>query len=90
MKRKYILATVAVLAAIVMIGIVGKSETHYERTGSVTESSAGIILVKDDTGNLWKLKSTEFEVGDDVVLDMHTNGSSAITDDVVVGIKAEG
>lgn len=88
MKRKYVLAAVLVLAVILVIGIVGKLETHYKRTGFVTEATAGMILVEDTTGNLWELESAEFAVGDNVVLSMDTAGTSDITDDIIRGIKA--
>ena len=86
-KRKFILAAVAVLAVILICGIVGRIETHYERKGFVTEASAGTILIKDTTGNIWEItreaESEEFHIGDNVSMNMFTAGTSDITDDVI-------
>ena len=87
MIRKYIVAGIIVVLAIFLIGLLGKAETHYSRTGIVKSSENGIVLIEDTRGNLWEIESEDFEENETVEFVLFTNGTHDITDDVVESIK---
>ena len=87
MIRKYIFAGIVVALAIFLIGLLGKAETHYSRTGIVKSSENGIVIVEDTTGNLWEIESDDFAENETVEFVLFTNGTHDVADDVVESIK---
>ena len=82
--KAYLAGILFFLALVATAGIVGSMETHYVRTGKVTEiEDSGIAVIQDTTGNVWAVESAEFATGDSVEFRLFTNGTSDITDDVI-------
>lgn len=75
-----------VLAIIMVIGIIGNTESTYTRQAIVTNSKDNIVTVEDNCGYIWAYKGSA-TVGDTVTLVMHDNHTSKITDDIVKGVK---
>ena len=83
---------IGVIIAVVFIavaGIVGRIESHYSRTGTVTEIENEMIVVEDTTGNLWAVEAADFAIGDTVSMEMFTRGTSEIEDDIVEKVRLE-
>lgn len=77
-------------AFIVLPGIAGYVEHHYNRTGTVTRVNETVAEVEDTTGIIWEFNVDEnsVSVGDEVKLKMYNNCTdSVIQDDEVVDFE---
>lgn len=86
---KQTLMIACVVGFFIFVGIIGKIETHYERSGIVKSAFNGIVVVEDLDGHTWEIDDphTTVVVGENVCMEMHTVGTSEIEDDVVVEIR---
>ena len=75
-----------VLTAFIVLGLMWGAESTYTRTATITNSDNGIVTAKDNCGYIWEYKGSA-TVGDNVVLVMHDNHTSKVTDDIVKGVK---
>ena len=72
----------------IMPGLAGNIETHYNREGIVTSAKNDVIMVEDNTGNIWAFDGYDYEVGDVVKMRMFTNYTdNTIEDDEVENVK---
>lgn len=79
-KFKFGILVFVVSLVIIIIGIVGKWETHYKIDGIVTKVTGESIIIEDFSGNAWNYDSAEFHVGDVVEMTMFDRGGSAEND----------
>ena len=75
-----------VLVRVIAIGIIGNMESIYTRTATITNSNNGIVTAEDKSGHIWEYKGSA-TIGDSVILVMHDNHTSKITDDIVKEVK---
>ncbi len=79
---------VFLLVFIVMPGIAGNIETHYNREGVVIAIQGDEILVEDTTENVWSFVGDGFIEGDRVKMRMFTNCTdSNIYDDEIEKVE---
>lgn len=83
MKIRYVVLMVLLM---LIVGVVGHSETHYNREGVVVEVNGDIITVEDFTGNLWDFIGDSYSVNDMVNMTMFNNGTSSIYDDSIIEV----
>lgn len=51
------------------------------------DTRTNVIVFEDGAGNLWEAEGTrEWNIGDNVELLMHNNGTENVTDDEIIGI----
>lgn len=74
------------LSVIMVLVLIWSYESTYTRQAEVISVKGDIVRAEDKSGNIWKYKGSA-TVGDDVILIMHDNHTSKITDDIVKGIK---
>lgn len=62
---------------------------HYSINGNVISFSSYYdnVTVEDTDGNLWQFYGNGYRIGDEVHLIMDDNGTTDITDDIVVEVK---
>ena len=73
---------------IIMPGICGNAETHYNRKGTVIEVQNDVIVVCDESMNVWEFEGDGFSVGETVTMKMFTNYTdNNIYDDEIVKVK---
>ena len=82
-KLKTVIAVFAIAIALIVIGIVGKWETHYKIDGIVTDVTGKIVTIEDFAGNAWNYESAEFHTGDYVEMTMFDCGGS-VENDIVL------
>jgi hypothetical protein len=60
--------------------------SNYEREATVVrvERGIGITTFEDSTGHLWQYYTTDYAVGDEVVLEMGINGTENYFEDDVI------
>ena len=75
-----------VLSVVLVLGLMWGAESTYTRTATITNSNNGIVTAKDNCGYIWQYKGSA-TIGDSVILVMHDNHTSKITDDIVKGVK---
>ena len=74
--------------------IVSFVQTHYKREGFISyiDKCNDNVLITDRTGNLWEFgcDTEKFNVGDNVILSMHTNYTDVeIQDDIILKITLD-
>lgn len=73
---------------IILPGIVGWYETHYEREGVVVAIEGTNVVICDATDNEWVFEGEGFIEGDLVIMRMFDNGThSNIYDDKIDNVK---
>lgn len=76
-----------VLMVVLIVVFLGIYERTYKRNAIVTNSSNGIVTVKDNCGYVWEYRGTA-TIGDSVTLVMHDNHTdSNIKDDIIKEVK---
>ena len=75
-----------VLSVILVLGLIWGAESTYTRTATITNSSNGVVTAEDKSGHIWEYKGSA-TIGDSVILVMHDNHTSKITDDIVKEVK---
>ena len=73
-----------VLSVVLVLGLMWGAESTYTRTA--TNSNNGVVTAEDKSGHIWEYKGSAI-IGDSVILVMHDNHTSKITDDIVKGVK---
>ena len=80
--------TIAITLFIILPGIAGWYETHYEREGIVIAIEGTDVVVCDTTDNEWVFEGEGFIEGDLVTMTMFDNGThSNIYDDEIDNVK---
>ena len=73
---------------IILPGIAGAIECHYNHDAIVTEVNGDDVLFEDSTGNLWEYEEEGYKVGDKVRLTFYTNHTdNNRLDDEITKIK---
>ena len=73
---------------IILPGIAGAIECHYNYDAIVTEVKGDEVLFEDSTGNLWEYEDEGYKVGDKVRLTFYTNHTdNNRLDDEITKIK---
>ena len=90
-KEKIISILQSIVAIVVLVSILclcGYIETHYDRQGKVIQiEENNSVIVEDNCGHIWAFESTDFNVGDNVVMIMHNNYTdNVVTDDIIVNV----
>lgn len=63
-------------------------EHNYTRKATVVEVDCIEVTVRDNSGHYWKFKGYDYNVGDNVVLQMHDNNTmDNVYDDIIKGVK---
>ena len=75
-----------VLSVVLVLGLMWGAESTYTRTATITNSESGMVTARDNCGYIWQYKGSA-TIGDSVILVMHDNHTSKITDDIVKGVK---
>ena len=82
-----------ILIAISLIGLslfANYTETHYNRSATVSEISGNSIIVVDSCGYEWEFFGENYIVGEKLKLKMFTNCTTQITDDEILEVEKEG
>lgn len=86
--RNLVLATLALLAFLLVVGKAGWYECHYTREAEVIKVENDLVKVKDDAGYLWTFSADGYRVGDRVEMLMFNNTTdSIIRDDEIEEVK---
>ena len=75
-----------VLSVVLVLGLMWGAESTYTRTATITNSESGMVTARDNCGYIWQYKGSA-TIGDSVILVMHDNHTSKITDDIIKGVK---
>ena len=81
-------AIIIILTFIIGLFIYDKEANHYSMNGVVYEREGNVLVLLDDTDNLWEIDDTkELKIGDKIKIEFNTNGTDAErTDDVITAI----
>lgn len=85
--RNYTLIVAIVVGVFILAGIIGRIEAKYSRIGFVESEENGVATIEDAYGLIWEVDNPDLVVGETVVMEMHTAGTSAIEDDVILEVK---
>ena len=61
----------------------------YFANATVVEIENDTVVFETEDGNVWAVEGNDFQVGDNVTVKFHNNGTDVIEDDVVLRIYAE-
>lgn len=92
MAKRFIIKTIKVVLGIIIFIIIllmlGYSETHYTRTGTVEKKSENNYYFYDSVGNVWEF-STDEEIDSDMSVEvlMFDNCTKTDYDDVIINYK---
>ena len=81
---KKLLAMLAIVTQLTAAGIV------YPATMQVTDISGDIVTLETATGFVYQMQADDFEKGDLVSLVMFSNGTTNITDDIILTARYSG
>ena len=76
--------SIALVSAII-INLWGNTR-YYTREGIATSTTRETVTVEDGLGMEWELRSTGYQKGDKVTLEVDDNGTDDVRDDVVTKI----
>lgn len=83
-----LLATLAVIAFLYVVGRVGWWECHYYREATVISVENELVTVKDGIGKKWRFTGEGYKVGDEVRMLMDNNTTdSIISDDIIEEVE---
>lgn len=90
--RKNIITTISgilvVCGLITLLGIEDNIKTHYEKEAIVIGYQGYDTRVEDKQGNIWVFESSDYELGDELILTMYTNHTDEnIYDDEIINVK---
>lgn len=63
------------------------SNNLYAREAIVIAIEANDIIVKDELGNAWAFDGDSYSIGDNVTLEMSSNGTINIEDDTIENVS---
>lgn len=76
------------LAILLLCGWCSYYEHNYTRKATVVDTDCIEITVKDNSGHYWQFKGYDYNIGDNVVLQMYDNNTpNNIYDDIIKGVK---
>ena len=92
MARKLLIKTSKVVASVVIfmsvLLILGYSETHYTRIGTVEKQAENNYYFYDSVGNVWEFSADEeIDSGVDVEVLMFDNCTKTDYDDMIINYK---
>lgn len=89
MKRNNVLAGMILVGGfVVALGFCSKVQTQYKTEATVVEYYEDLVTVEDKWGNASQFIGDGYEVGDELVLTMHTNYTDFdVTDDMIIKAK---
>lgn len=89
MLKKYVKYGVVFLVCVLMLGIIGYTDTHDTRQGYVVSiNDNDDVVIEDTTGNVWSINKSGYEIGQKVIMKMCNNGTiDNVTDDTITNIK---
>ncbi len=64
------------------------SNNHYTREAIVIATEANDVIVKDEFGNIWAFNGDSYSIGDNVTLEMSSNGTIDIKDDTIENVSS--
>jgi hypothetical protein len=83
-----ILMSLVVVAFVGLLYFCATTGTNYNRQVTVVEVNGNYTTFVDDSGEAWDYYTTDYNVGDEVVLVMDSyNTPNDITDDIILEIK---
>ncbi len=74
----------ATIAAIIAAGLI------YPTTMQVTDVTNDLVTMETATGFVYQMKADDYEKGDLVSLVMFSNGTTDITDDIILAARYSG
>lgn len=75
------IATLALIAFLLVVGRVGWYECHYHREAEVIKVENNVVRVKDKAGYFWTFTGDGYKVGDEVRMLMFNNTTDSIIGD---------
>lgn len=78
---------VGVTIVVLLMGIVGYWDLHYEMDCEVVKIVDDVITLEDSTGYLWEVEDTTLELGETYTVVFFNNDTSIRTDDEIEKIK---
>ena len=84
MKKAFII----ILAVVLGLLVYDRQVNHYSMEGVVYEKDGSVLVLLDDTDNLWEIDNTkELKIGDKIKIEFDTNGTDTErTDDIITAI----
>ena len=79
---------IIVIAIIISLFIYNRQVNYYEIEGVVYADEGSVLVLLDNTDNLWEIEYTDtLKVGDKIKIEFNTNGTDTErTDDVITAI----
>lgn len=90
MKRNRVIGTGLILVGgmMVALGLCSTIQTQYKKEATVVEYCEDLVTVEDACGNMSQFFGDGYEVGDKLVLTMHTNYTDFdVSDDRIIDVK---
>lgn len=72
---------------IILAGVVGYEELHYEMECEVVKVSNNLIILEDVAGHRWELEDTTLDLGKTYTVVFNTNDTDTRLDDVIEKVK---
>ena len=82
-------AVIIILTVIIGLLVYDREMNHYSMNGVVYEREGNVLVLLDDTDNLWEITddAKAFEIGDKIKIEFNTNGTDTErTDDIITAI----
>lgn len=91
-KKLYKINTILIITLIIVTGLKALTyiETVYTIDGVVVEKTNEVVVLEDNTGNLWEIDNTEDapEIGTHLHIQFNNNHTDTNRkDDIIVGFK---
>lgn len=77
---------IIIISIIIVIGLLHNYESTYNREVTIIDNKDNTVICVDRSGHIWEYQGNA-TVGEKVILIMHDNHTSTITDDIIKGIK---
>ena len=74
----------ATIAAVIAAGLI------YPTTMQITDISGDVVTLETATGFVYQMQADDYEKGDLVSLVMFSNGTTDITDDIILAARYSG